>query len=242
MRIFTVLLLLAILPAAGCKKDQHKRPPVEKVSLAIRFFHSMEKGDSGAAVRQGQNLLALDNSQNNVRTMITIQESNHAISDAQKLLDNKQISAALRVIDRALKDAPGNYALLNTRAKLRQLRNAGKLFSAMQRAGNAAAMTGARSAAETGLSQNITPELLSYFREYAIREKNVAVQERKNTQASLEAASSAAEKAKAEDARREAENLAFMNALTEKSEAGEKMRKDAGGVPFEPTVNAGEKK
>ena len=53
----------------------------------------------------------------------------------------------------------------------------------------------------------------------------------------------AAEKAKAEDAAREAENLRFMQEMAKKTAISEKMRKDAGSVPFEPDagVNADRK-
>ncbi|MBR7131713.1 MAG: hypothetical protein IKC82_07005 [Lentisphaeria bacterium] len=242
MNKFITIPIITILLAAGCGKSEHPDPPVERVGLAVRFFKSMAKRDAGIAVRQGKNLLALDRSQNNIRTMIAIQESNQAIADAQKLLDEGKVDQALQVIDRRLQEFPDNYALAGTRAKLRQLRNAEKLLNDMKRARNAAAMSGARSAAETGLSQNTTTKLADFFRKYEAKEKKIAALERKNTQASLDAASDAAERAKAEDARREAENLAFMQEMAEKTGESEKMRKEAGGVPFDPSAGSGEKR
>lgn len=229
-----ILFLAAATALTGCERKGQTYPPVERISLVVRFFKSMENHDSSAAVRQGHNILALDRSQNNVRTLIHLQESNEAVIEAQKLINRGKINEAVDVIEKNLQLYPRNTTLESARSKLRQLRNAKSLLTAMKKARNSSAMSSARSAVETGLSQNITPELQAYLNDYKQKESNRAVYERKHTQKSLDEATAAAEKAKAEDATREAENLRFMQMMAEKTAKGEKMRKEAGEVPFEP--------
>ena len=235
MKHFVLITLLSITVAllCGCENKKHTPPPVERVALVVRFFNSMKNKDSAAAVRQGQNIYSIDRSQNNVRTLVHLQESNEAIVEAQKFIDNSNINAAIGVVVKTLALYPQNNTLENARSKLRQLRNAEHLLAAMQKARTSSAMSSARSAAETGLSQNITPQLQKYFEDYKLLEAKQSEYERKHTVDSLEAASAAAEKAKAEDAAREAENIRFMQQMTQKTAIGEKMRKDAGAVPFE---------
>ena len=230
------ILYIAIISSAffcGCEQQPHNKPPVERIALTVRFFNSMAKHDSQAAVRQGTNIFNLDKSQNHVHTLVSIQESNEAISSAQKLVDAGRIDDALAVIEKARQLYPQNNALENARTKLRQLRNAPKLLMAMKNAKTFSSMSGARSAAETGLSQNLTPAMIELFRRYEEKEQLTAKRERQHTSNTLEAASSAAERAKAEDARREAENLRFMEEMERKSRESEQMRRDAGEVPFE---------
>ena len=234
MKIVTLTVLLSILCfLCGCERKNSTRPPVERVGLVIRFFKSMEEGNSDAAVRQGHNIHAFDRSQNNVRTLIHLQESNEAIVKAQHLIDQGKIQEALKIIEDTLKHYPDNNTLENARSKLRQLRNAKTLLLSMNKARSFSAMSSARSAVETGLSQNITPQLQAYLDAFKVRENKRADFERRHTRDSLEAATAAAEKAKAEDAAREAENLRFMTEMAEKTAIGEQMRKDAGAVPFE---------
>lgn len=236
-KIFLYISIASFIFFCGCERRKHTPPPTEEISLTVRFFNSMAKHDSATAVRQGIKIYNLDRSQNHVYTLVTIQESNEAVSMAQKFIDEGNIEKALDVIEKARKQYPQNNTLEIARTKLRQLRNAPALLSAMINARTYSAMSGARSAAETGLSQNMTPELYAFFRSYEQKEQIVAQQERKKTRDTLEAASSAAEKAKAEDARREAENLRFIEEMERKTREGEQMRQDAGAIPFEPDEN-----
>ena len=221
---FIITFLAAVTLLCGCERKPHTPPPVERVALVVRFFNSMENKDYASAVRQGYNIFNLDRTQNNVQTLIYLQESNEA----------DKVHKALPVIEKALKLYPQNNTLESTRAKLRQLRNAQSLIASMKKARTSSAMSSARSAAETGLSQNVTPQLQAFFDNYKQLEAKQADFERKHTADSLEAATAAAEKAKAEDAAREAENLRFMQEMAAKTAIGEKMRKDAGSIPFEP--------
>ena len=232
--IYMTIFLAAAAMLTGCKRKEHTPPPEERVGLVVRFFKSMENNDSAAAVRRGHNLIAVDRTQNNVRTLVHLQESNEAVVAAQKQVDKGNINAAINIIEKALRLYPKNTTLESARSKLRQLRNAKSLINAMNKARNSSAMSSARSAAETGLSQNITPELQAFLNEYKQKEIDRAAHERKFTQKSLDDATDAAEKAKAEDAAREAENLRFMKMMAEKTAVGEKMRKEAGEVPFAP--------
>ena len=229
-----ITFLAAVTLLCGCERKPHTPPPVERVALVVRFFNSMENKNFASAVRQGYNIFNLDRSQNNVQTLIYLQESNDAVIEAQKLIDQNKVNEALPVIEKALKLYPQNNTLESARIRLRQLRNAEYLLASMKKARSSSAMSSARSAAETGLSQNITPQLQAFFDNYKQLEAKQADFERKHTADSLEAATTAAEKAKAEDAAREAENLHFMQEMAKKTAISEKMRKDAGSVPFEP--------
>jgi len=201
--------------------------------MVVRFFNSMEKGESGTAVRQGEKLLALNPGRTHIQTLISIQESNEAIRNAQRHLDRRRINTALQKINDALKTYPDNDVLRRSRIKLTELTNAEKYFREMDRAKTASAMNEARETIESGLSNNHTPKLREYLLACEDIEKGLALKEQQNTQASLEAASAAAEKAKAEDAAREAENIRFMEDMAKMTDAGEKMRQEAGEVPFE---------
>ena len=225
------LLTGALFAAAGCSRRDHTPPPVERTALAVRFFNSIERRDSAAAVRQGRKLHAL-NGREYILRLISIHESNETVRDAQNKLQAGRINDSLAIISAAAKKYPHNLTLKSTYPKLVQLRNAEKLLSAMEEATNASSMRGARIAARAGLSKNITPEFSAYLKNYEAREKAVAEKEKQTTEANLQAAKSAAEQARRADARRQEENARFMQETAKKTEAGEKMRKAAGDVPF----------
>ena len=234
-RIILSALLTAAILSAGCnKRRKHNPPPLERVSLTVRFFDSVSKRNSAAAVRQGRKIYALDPNQEYLLRLISIHESNEAVRSAQRMLRAGKVGEALKIVSRAVQDYPHNLTLKSTYPKLIQLRNAEKLLSAMDRAKNSSSMRGARIAARAGLSQNLTPEFSAYLQAYEEREKAVAEQEKKATQANLEAVKAAAERDRAADAKREAENVRFMEEMAKKTEAGEKMRQEAGEVPFDP--------
>jgi len=233
-RYITLIITSFLLILTGCKQEKHTPPPVERISLVVRFFDSIQNGDPEAAVRQGKNIFNLDRSQNHVSTLISIQESNETVVNAQKLLDSGKVSLALSLITNALKTYPENNVLRRSKIKLEELKNAQKYLVAMTRARTAAAMSSARETAEIGLSSNKTDKLQKFLDDYETRVQELTKLEQKKTQDSLEAASAAAEKAKAEDARREAENIRFMQEIEKMSGEGEKMRQNAGEIPFEP--------
>lgn len=231
----TYFFIISLLIICGCEQKAHTPPPVEHVALVVRFFDSIEQKDSSAAVAQGKLIFQLDRSRNYISTLIGIQESNNAIAEAQRFLDAGETKEALAAINDALKIYPDNDVLRKSKVKLEQLVNADRMLIAMARARSSAAMCDARETAETGLSENRTPALIAYLAEYEKIEKAVAMREEKNTQESLEAATAAAEKAKAEDAKREAEYEKFMQETADMSEEGDQMRQNAGDIPFEPS-------
>lgn len=237
----TITLLFAL---CGCeRRSAHTPPPVERLSLVIRFFNSIKDKDSNTAVIQGKKIFALDNTQNHVAELISIQESNSTVGDAQFYLGKRNVAMAQKVITDAQKKYPDNEVLKRSALKLRELSNAKKYFYEMDKARSSAAMSNARETMETGLSENMTPELIAYLEEYKKRENAVAQREQINTQAAMEAATLAAEKAKAEDSKREEENLRMQKEMSQLSQQSENMRRDAGNVPFEPEpANTSEKK
>ncbi|MBE6356255.1 MAG: hypothetical protein E7058_03980 [Lentisphaerae bacterium] len=205
--------------------------------MVVRFFKSVENKNSDSAVIQGKKIFALDETQNHVATLVSIQESNSTIADAQFYLVRGKIANAQKVIEKSRHIYPDNDVLKRSAIKLAELRNAEKYFSAMDNARGSAAMSDAREMTETGLSENMTPELIEYLRQYELREKAVAQKEQINTQAAMEAATQAAEKAKAADALREQENLRMHQELNQLAQKSESMRRNAGDVPFEAEDN-----
>ncbi len=163
------LLPAMLLFAAGCSKAESTDAPLERNELVIRFFDSIRNGNSEAAAIQGKKIYELDSDNDYVINLVTIQESNRFIRQAQKRLNSGDILGAIEELSAGRKLYPANTALRRMHARLRQLRNAPRLFEAMRRAGSPASMTAALTAAMTGLSDNLSPELTAYFREYEQR-------------------------------------------------------------------------
>lgn len=170
--IGTVILLLSW----GCGR-QSEPSPAERNRLVTGFFSSLASGDANAAALQGQKLYALNSHNDFVLRLVTIQKSNFAIQQAQGQINNGNISAALRILEREYRANFGSRMLRASIAKLRQLRNAPKLLQTMAKASSSAAMRSALTAASSGLSQNMTPELREYFRQYEDKIKSTVAKE-----------------------------------------------------------------
>ncbi len=221
-----------LLSLCGCKKP-HPKPPTERVALTVRFFRSISSGDSAAAVRQGRKLYALAPEQDYILRLISIQESNDAVDNAQKLIRQGRINEALPVVAAAVKQYPHNRMLVSSYPQIIQLRNAEKLLAAMARAKNASAMRGARIAAQAGLSRNITPELRNFIDDYRKKENAATEAERAKALAAEKLADADARKAAEAAKLRAADEKIFQRTTAEKSADGERARQEAGAVPFE---------
>lgn len=232
-KILTYILPLSLILICGCERKEHTPPPVERVALTTDFFKSAGENRSADAVFYGKTILRRNPSFNHVQSLISIHESNEAMGKAQLYLDQGKVNEAYNVVFKALKLYPDNEVLKRTRRKIEQLKSAEAYFAEIKRARSAAAISEARETIQSGLSLNMTPELQTYLARQARRERLLTRKEQQNTLAVLEEASKAAEKAKEEDAAREAENIRFMEEMADMSEEGQKMREEAGPVPFD---------
>ncbi len=254
-KFVTYFLPLILFCLCGCERKEHPAPPVERVALTVRFFSSMEKRDSAAAVIQGRNILARDASQNHILTLVSIQESNHAIANAQRRLNAGKIArvqhrcaqdparpcaqcSALDIIENALARYPDNSILKNTRYKLLELLNAERYFREMDLATTSAAITEARETIESGLFRNMTPELTAFLNLCKAREAALAARERAASRETREAARSDAAEAEVSDARRSQEDARHSEATAAESQVSQQMRDAAGPVPFEDQLEA----
>lgn len=241
-KIFTHIWLLPLILICGCNEKKHTPPPVERVALTTDFFRSMEENRSESAVYNGKAIVKRDPSFNHVRFLISIQESNEAIGNAQKHLDKGDLNAACNEVDRAARLYPDNHVLKRTRRKLEQLKNAENYIRQLKQANSAVAISEALENISSGLSLNITPELAEFLVKFEQKERASAAEEQKNTMKALEDASKDADKAKADDKKREDEARRIMEEISEDEAVGKDMREKAGPVPFAPGENVSEKK
>lgn len=237
-KIFTIVALAALsIGGIGCSRRPHSAPPTERLALTIRFFRSVQSGDSAAAARQGRKLYMLDTRQDYILHLVSVQESNEAVGEARKLLLKGRINEALPIVSRAIRQYPDNRTLVSTYPKLVQLRNAEKLLKAMRDARQSSAMRGARIAARVGLSRNLTPAFNSYLEAYEKRERQVAERERKTIEKADQKATVDAKAALDADRKRAEADAQFQQNTSAKAAEGERVRKAAGEVPFEPGEN-----
>ena len=215
-------VLTAILFCA-CDKP-HQAPPLEQMELTARFFKSIENKRSDAAVRQAQKLLSLDPDATYITNFIAIQEANDTIAAAQNALDRGDINKAVEIIRSGRRKHTENQTFSEVYPKVFQLRNARKLFKAMQRAKNASAMRGARIAAKAGLSMNITPELEKFLNAYETRGAKLAAAEKAQATAKEQAAKAAAKAAKAAEKKRKISEEKFSQETARKAAEGERLR------------------
>lgn len=229
----TSLLALPLLVAVGCQRARSK-PPTGKLALTVRFFQSIAAKDTNAAVRQGEKLYAADPRQDYILQLVSIQESNETVANAQKLIRAGRITQALPVVTEAIKQYPNNRMLAASYPKIAQLRSAEKLLIAMKNARTASAMRGARVAARAGLSRNLTPVLTKYLEAYEKREQLVAKQEQESLEKAGKRAETDAKAVKAADDKRAEADRQFQQSTSKKTAEGERIRREAGAIPFEP--------
>ena len=233
-KILTSLLALPLLAAVGCQKPRSKTPPIGRLALTVRFFQSIAAKDTNAAVRQGEKLYAADPKQEYILQLVSIQESNETVAQAQKLIRTGKIAQALPLVTEAIKQYPNNRMLAASYPKISQLRNAEKLFIAMKNARNASAMRGARVAARAGLSRNLTPALEKYLDAYERREQLVGKREQETIEKAGKRAENDAKAVKAADTKRAESDRKFQQSTSQKTAEGERVRREAGDIPFEP--------
>lgn len=154
-----------LLAGAGCS-GEHPEPPLERSRLVLRFFRSIRNGDYQSAVRQGGKIHSIDKHNSSVAGMVSVQESNVFIKQAQLALNRGDVEGAASVLADGRRTFPNNSELAVAYSRLRQLRNAEKLINAMLQARRSTSMEAAYSAASIGLSANSSPRLSAYFREY----------------------------------------------------------------------------
>lgn len=225
-----ITALLCVL--CGCKKP-HQKPPTERMALTVRFFDSIAAKDSATAVRQGQKLYDVDNSQDYIRRLIEVQESNEAIGKAQELIKKGKIAEAVAVINEAKKQYPANQTLNAALIQLEGLKDAEKIFIRMRNASNSSAMRAELTAAEARLSRNQTPALNKYFQRYDVLVKQTKLWEDRAVSNADKRADADAKRAMAADQQRQAADRKFEQSTSQKTAEGEKLRQNAGDIPWE---------
>lgn len=161
--VFFIFPLLLII--SGCGKDIPP-PPVERNDLVVRFFRSLRNSGGEAAAVQGEKIYAMDKRNYFILDLISIQQANGCLLEAQGYLNAGKLESAIAVIRKGLRRFPQNRELHRQHDRLRKLRHAEKLFIAMRSAPNQAAMNSALIAARTGLSGIESPKLNTYFSNY----------------------------------------------------------------------------
>ena len=178
MKFCSVMLLSAAMISLLCAcKQEHPAPPTGSTELMVRFFDSMRKGDYESAAAQGEKLQLLDQSHDFAAQLVAIQQSNRFVATAQKSLNEYDLPQALKALEDGMTAYPDNRSLSQMSRRIKQLRNAERLFRAMRTAQNPDAMSAALTAARIGLSSNQSTVLTRYFNAYSKRIAKLREQE-----------------------------------------------------------------
>ena len=105
------------------------------------------------------------------------EQSNRFVALAQKSLNEYDLPQAVKALEEGMAAYPNNRSLSQMSRRIRQLRNAERLFRAMRTAQNPDAMSAALTAAKIGLSSNQSPVLNRYFNAYSKRIAKLREQE-----------------------------------------------------------------
>ncbi len=218
--------LLAAMIFCGCN-EEHQAPPLEQMELTARFFNSVENQRADTAIRQAEKLLSLDPDASYIKNLIAIQQANDTIAAAQQALNGNDVQRAVEIIRAGRRKHSTNRTFSEVYPKVSQLRNAKKLFAALNKARNASAMRGARIAAKAGLSMNITPELEKFLSDYEARGTKLAAIEKAQAAAKERAAKAAAQAAKDAEQKRKISEKKFSQETASKAAEGERLRKNS---------------
>ena len=159
------ILSLLLLAVAGCTPDVPP-PPVERNDLVVRFFRSLRSNSADSAVMQGEKLYVMDKRNYFLLKLISTQQANDYIRQAQSALNAGDLASAIKALETGIRRFPGNSELHKQLDKLRKLRNAERLFIAMRTAPNPTAMNSALAAAQAGLEGIESPKLAAFFATY----------------------------------------------------------------------------
>lgn len=165
MKYLLSFLFTAVLFFSGCSPEVPP-PPVERNDLVVRFFRSLRNNAGETAALQGEKLYAMDKRNYFLLKLVSIQQANSYIHNAQRALNGGNLPQAIRELESGLRRFPDNAELHRQLDKLRKLRQAERLFIAMKSAPNPAAMNSALAAAQAGLQGIESPELNKYFANY----------------------------------------------------------------------------
>ena len=165
MKTYFYIFSLLLLAVAGCSPDVPP-PPVERNDLVVRFFRSLRSNSADSAVMQGEKLYVMDKRNYFLLKLISIQQANDYIRQAQSALNAGDLNSAIRSLESGVRRFPGNSELHKQLDKLRKLRHAERLFIAMRTAPNPTAMNSALAAAQAGLEGIESPKLTAFFASY----------------------------------------------------------------------------
>ena len=103
-RIFAHICFLPLVIFCGCERKEHTPPPAERVALTVSFFKNAEEKNSDLAVYFGSAIYNMNKNRSHIRSLISIQESNEAVAQAQRMLDQNKVKEAVKVIAAARKN------------------------------------------------------------------------------------------------------------------------------------------
>lgn len=165
MKHLFYLLPLIFLTVAGCSVEVPP-PPVERNDLVVRFFRSLRNNSTDSAIMQGEKLYVMDKRNYFIMKLVSIQQANSYIRQAQSHLNSGDLASALKTIESGIRRFPENGELHKQHDKLRKLRHAERHFIAMRTAPNPTAMTSALAAAQAGLEGIESAQLNAFFAAY----------------------------------------------------------------------------
>ena len=149
MKYLLSLFFPAALFFSGCTPNVPS-PPTEQNDLVVRFFRSLRNNAGAEAALQGQKLYTMDKRNYFLLKLISVQQANSYISNAQRAINAGKLEDAIKELQNGIRRFPANAELHNQLDKLRKLRHAERLFIAMRSAPNPAAMNSALAAAQAG--------------------------------------------------------------------------------------------
>lgn len=165
MKYLLSLFFPAALFFSGCTPNVPS-PPTEQNDLVVRFFRSLRNNAGAEAALQGQKLYTMDKRNYFLLKLISVQQANSYISNAQRAINAGKLEDAIKELQNGIRRFPANAELHNQLDKLRKLRHAERLFIAMRSAPNPAAMNSALAAAQAGFQGIESEKLNKFFTDY----------------------------------------------------------------------------
>ncbi|MBQ9755776.1 MAG: hypothetical protein IJV93_13625 [Lentisphaeria bacterium] len=165
MKYLLSLFFPAALFFSGCTPNVPS-PPTEQNDLVVRFFRSLRNNAGAEAALQGQKLYTMDKRNYFLLKLISVQQANSYISNAQRAINAGKLEDAIKELQNGIRRFPANAELHNQLDKLRKLRHAERLFIAMRSAPNPAAMNSALAAAQAGFQGIESAKLNKFFTDY----------------------------------------------------------------------------
>lgn len=126
---------VCIIALSGCGRDSKKHSaPSARNQLVVRLFQSMDGKDYTAAAGQARKLQALDPGNLYLDVIISRQQGNLCVAEAQKQIDAGDFDGAVVTLDDGVRNAPLNQHLKRTLEQIRKLAVLNKAVEAFRAA------------------------------------------------------------------------------------------------------------